>query len=148
MSNALHLTRETLVGLLCAAAGLERLPAQHWPIDGALQYLEREVPENSAVGRALARWPRPGPDPSFRYGELPALAHTLVSLGFFTPEGTNAEASFRIDPSWATDNDALLIRLPESEQRPLRRAGQRLVAMATMASKKPVAAVASSDGTI
>jgi hypothetical protein len=142
------ITREALVGLLCAAGHLQRLPAQHWPIDAALQYLEREVPTHSAVGRTLAAWPRPGTDPSFRYGELPALARRLVCLGLLTPEGTRSEAVFRIDTSWTTENEALLNRLPMREQRPLLRAGQRLVAMATMASKKPIAAVVSSDGTI
>jgi hypothetical protein len=144
----LVLTRETLVGLLCAAGRLERLPAQQWPVDGALQYLERDVPLDSTVGRTLAKWPRLKNDPSFRYGELPVLARRLVSLGLLTPEGARSEAVFRIDASWATKNEALLTRLPGREQRPLRRAGQRLVAMATMASKKPVAAVVSSDGTI
>jgi hypothetical protein len=148
MPDGLDLTRETLVGLLCAAAGLDRLPAQHWPVDAALQYLERHVVKDSAVARTLARWPRPHTDPSFQYGELPALTRKLVSLGLLAPEGTSWEASFRVEASWAAKNRALFIRLPATEQRSLRRAGQRLVALATMASKKPVAAVVSSEPAI
>jgi hypothetical protein len=148
MTSGLDMTRETLIGLLCAAAGLDRLPAQHWPLDAAMQYLERDIAENSAVWRTLARWPRVRTDPSFRYGELPALMRKLACLGLLTPEGTGWEAAFRLKPSWAAENRALLFRLTADERQSLRRAGQRLVAMTTMASKRPAAAVVSSDGTI
>lgn len=140
MGKDLALTRESLVGLLCAAAELDCLPAQLWPLDGTLEYLAKSAPPEGPIQRVLMHWPTADSGPGLRFVALPQLIRKLTALHLLTPEGTGWAACYRLKDGWRAASVSLLRRLPEAERTSLNHAAQRLQAMATMASKNPAAA--------
>jgi hypothetical protein len=140
------LTSESVIALLCAAADMHWLPAQHWPIDAALEELADAVPDDSEVGRALAQMPR-SVGPGDRFPRVRSLMRELVSLGLLIPGGTGWGAGFSVSEAWVTASESLLASLSKKEQDILEHVGQRLCAMVTMASKKPVASGLTGSGT-
>lgn len=140
------LTSEALIGLLCAETGLQWLPAQHWPIDAALEELASSLPRGSNLGVAIAQMPRSA-GPGDRFPGVRPLLRQLVDLGLLTPGGSGWGAGFLVDEDWLRANESLLASLPLGERAALERVGQRLCAMATMASKKPVASRLIRSGT-
>jgi hypothetical protein len=140
------LTSEAVVGVLCAAAGLSRLPARHWPLDAALEELAERVDARGDIGLALARMPRTS-GAGDRFPRIRPLLRQLVTLGLLVPYGSGSDAGFVIEGTWAEANAALLASLAESDRRALGEVAQRLCAMVTMASKNPVANGLAGSGT-
>jgi len=133
------LTPEALVGLVLAAGPAPLLPAQLWPLQAALEQLEADAPGEGAVARVLARMPKSASGPAPGFSSVRPVVHALARRGLLTAVGCGWEAGYRIDPGWVEHSGLLLQRLSDDEARAVRKAAQRFVAMATMASKKPAA---------
>jgi hypothetical protein len=142
------LTPEALVGALLAAAKLSVLPAQLWPLQAAFAELETGVSADGTVGRAMARIPKGRSGPEAPYPVLRRVVHNLMRRGLISPVGAGWGAGYEVSRAWMDDSLALLGTLSRGDLDAVQRTGQRLVAMATMLSKKPVVSRPASSATI
>jgi hypothetical protein len=142
------LTPEALIGALLAAGNASFLPAQLWPLQASFEEMADDAETNGPVGRALLRMPKGMPGPDLPYPMLRHVMHNLVRSGRLTPVGRGWEAGYKASARWIRESEGLLAALDADDVAVLRSTAQRLVAMATMASKKPRASRPVSSVTI
>jgi hypothetical protein len=134
---SLELTAPTLIGLLCAEARVERLPAQLWPLQIALEHIA-VTHEDSAVKRACARWPRASGGSAAHF-QVKKIMRELARGGFFSPEGRGWDAGYAPDSRWLRKHAMMWASLSGIDRLVLRQAAQRLRATLTTWSKNAVA---------
>lgn len=127
----------SVLALLCVAAGVDALPAATWPTEGAVEVLIGLLCPTSrllaAVRRAGFRESHAG-DQRIS-GVKPALEEAMLA-GHLRPVGSGWSARYAVNGGWLDRHRALYQQLDQDDQAALHVAGQRLVAMATMVSKK------------
>ena len=132
------LSRQTLIGLIWAGSGTERIPADPWAFEAALERLDQgELSDGLAKAVDLLR-PATG-RADRRFIGLSREFRRLAEAGLITPEGEGATAVLRADRQWLQDCAKTRRHLSDGDESEILNAGQRLVAMATMLSKKSAA---------
>ena len=145
----IELTPRSLIGLLCAFAGVKRLPVQGWALEVGLDVLGRHASaDESAVGRALSRWPRGAGGVVPRYLGLQKLLQELVRSGHLQPEGRGWDAGYAPAEGWIAAHTGLVTALSRTERGALTKAAQALNAALTTWSKNAVASEPVGVGTI
>jgi hypothetical protein len=129
----------SLVALLALRGPLTHIPAATWPLEGALEVLSSELRDDSLLREALGQLPPERLGPDQRVAGVRQLLRSLTMRGQLTPEGSGWDARFTIDASWLRAHTNLYGLLQTSDRAAVDKAAQRLVAMATMLSKKFVA---------
>ena len=134
------LGRQGLIGVLVAAAGLDRLPPTGWPIEATLELLvhdERIRPTpGSPLSLAVDRWAQPGNAARSRFPALGLLLRALVAAGHLTPRGAGQHARLEIHPDWRESHRHILDLLSDGDRRSLLRAGQRLAALTSSSNTR------------
>ena len=134
-----ELSPTALVGLICAYARVERLPARGWALEIALDALARHTQgSDGALSRAVARWPRSPCCSTFR--GLDKAVRELAAAGHLLPSGSGWEAGFNPATAWIDAHAELAGALAENDRAALARAVQGLQAAVRTWSKKAVAA--------
>jgi hypothetical protein len=137
---SVELTAQSLVGLLCAAARVDRLPARGWALESALDALDRiQARETAAIKRVVARWPRGlgGVVPRFQGAD--EIIRELARAGHLSPAGEGWGAGWVPNPGWVASHERLALALSTADRMLLRRAAQGLNAALVTWSKKAVA---------
>jgi hypothetical protein len=147
MATRTAITQEGVFPLLIAAGNIRFLSAQLWPLDLALVVLDREVPEESELRRALARMAQASTPNGQRFTGLRSSIHRLVARGALRPGGEGWDAGYTVEPEIADEGRRMLAALPQPDQAALRRAAQALSDATKMLSKNG-AASASGSATI
>jgi hypothetical protein len=135
--STIEVTAQALVGLLCAAARVERLPARGWALEVALDVLDQTSrAEATPVRRAIARWPRNTGGVRGRYRDLDQLVRELARAGSVVPDGRGWSAGYVPTHDWLAPHTRLAALLPVSDQVLLGKAAQRLNAILSTWSKR------------
>jgi|SRR6185312_605276 hypothetical protein len=134
MSDLL-LTRTTFLGLLLAESKLPRIPAEPWPLEGAVEALAGN-PRGGRLAQAATKWLAPEPSANGRVQGVARWARDASTAGLLSPEGEGWAAGYRPVGDWVERTGAIREQLGEDELGALIDAAQRLVAMASMLSKK------------
>jgi hypothetical protein len=145
----IDLTPQALIGLLCALAKVERLPARGWAVEVALDWIDgvNSRPDLS-VKRSVARWKRGRPGVASRYAGLEQLLIGMARQGLLAPDGRGWSAGFVPAPDWVERHVALAARLPADDLAVLAKAAQGLSASIRTWSKKAVASRPTGSETI
>jgi hypothetical protein len=135
MAAPTFLRIDTLCLLLAALADVPRLPAQPWAMSDALSYVQRRASDSGQLRSAVRA-----------IGQSPFVEHTareatrrLVATGKIIQAGSGWHAGYEVDPSAADFATHFFDSLPPQDQRVVRAAAQRLVAMTTIWSKNSLA---------
>lgn len=131
--------KSTLIGMLVARAELRRLPAQTWPLEGAIETLAGVAAPGSRLQRAALSWLVPRPTPAGRVTGMAAWTREAVESELLEPEGSGWAAGYRVNRPWLDQAKRMTAVLGAADLAALDRAAQGLVAMATMLSKKAAA---------
>lgn len=142
------LTPEALVGVMLAACEARFLSVQPWPLEAAFEGLELEAESGGSVRRTLGRMPRTTGVPGPRFLASRKIIDSLVRRELLTPTGSGWKAGYEVSPAWIAESDQLLGELSDSDAAAVRSVAQGLVAMTTMASKKPVTSLTERSATI
>lgn len=136
------LNPQTVCWLLVESGG-RRVPALPWALGDALLHVARRAPADGSLARAAL--PR-------TTAAAEAAAHhamrRLVELGAVSPAGSGWYAGFEPVADRRHQLDQLRGCLSGADRRVMREAAQRLVAMATIWSKKPVTSLPRGAATI
>lgn len=132
-------TKAAFVGLLLWAGDLRRLPAQAWPLEAAIELLVENAPKRSDLQKAAREWSMDEPTPNGRIAGLRPWLRQGVETRLLTPEGIGWDAAYLVDEAWIEGCGRLAKALSDPEREALMSAAQRMVAMATMVSKKSAA---------
>ncbi len=132
-------TKSTLLGLLVAEAGLERIPAQPWTLEAAIEKLARSTKPESGLGGAARSWLLEQAGPGGRVGGVEAWLADAAQAGLLRPEGEGWQAGYSPRADWIRQSAALGSSLSGEEREGLAAGAQCLVAMSTMLWKKPAA---------
>ncbi len=145
----IELTPQSIIGLLCAFARVDRLPARGWALEAGLEIVDRhDGDEQLALKRAVSRLPR-GPGGVLpRFGALDKLLQDLAQAGHLTRAGRGWDAGFVPDKVWIAAHEALAVSLSARERALLRKAAQALKATLTTWSKNAVASGPAGAGTM
>jgi hypothetical protein len=139
VSAEVELTPSTLIGLICAVARVERLPARGWALEIALDSLDRyPVAGDISVKRAVARWPRPASCAAKLHG-IDLVVRQLAAAGHLVPSGRGWFAGYVPEEGWLEAHARLASSLCDADRQLLRRAVQGLQAALSTWSKKAVA---------
>jgi hypothetical protein len=129
----------SVIGLLCASAGVRRIPAVTWPIEAAVEALESRVPARAAVRRPLEQLGRVSEGVSQAMPGVRSCVRTLVRSGNARPTGRGWMAGYEVEGAWLDEHARLLGALSREEQKAFDQAGQRLAAWLRMLSKNEAA---------
>jgi hypothetical protein len=136
MADQKLIATDTLYSLIAAVAQVERLPAQPWAMADAMSYVARHAPGSGSLSW-LAKIINKRP------GAVDKLAREavqqLVIAGDLVPVGHGWHAGYEVSGRAHESAMHVLESLPAHDQDVIEAAGQRLVAMATIWSKKAVA---------
>jgi hypothetical protein len=132
------LTRTTLIALLLAESKLPRIPAEPWPLAGAIETLASD-PDSGRLNGAAIEWLAPRPSPKGRVEGVTRWVRESCEAGRLKPEGEGWNAGYRPVGDWIERARVLRERLDERERVALRQSAHRLVAMASMLSKNAAA---------
>jgi hypothetical protein len=132
------LTQTTFVGLLVDEAELPKIPAELWPLEGAIELLAEQA-SGGRLAFAAQRWLAPRPGPRGRVSGLARWTREASRAGLLEAEGEGWSAGYRPAESWLSGVEALRDQLDSGEREALAYGAQRLVAMVTMLSKNAVA---------
>ena len=147
-SNGIELMPETIIGLLTALCGQQRISALSWTIDAALGDAASRAGSNTGLGRALARWPRIVGQGGRTFVGVEAILLRLLRSGDLAFEGSGLSAAFRVNENWIESYRLLSQALEPADRVALQRSAQRLVAIFTMLSKNACASVPKGSATI
>lgn len=139
----MEVTPVALIGLICAAGGIELVPARAWPVEAAIEQLRTSAPAGRVVRRAAQRWSGTRCE-GYGVAGVAAALRQLVAAGRAVPEGTGWDAGWRLRPEWLSAHEVLLSGLDTSERAAVLAAGQLAAEMSSRWSKKAVAAVPTS----
>jgi hypothetical protein len=129
----------SLVGLLWAASGINRVPVDGWPLEGAIEKLASELAVIPALAPAIRALLTSRTRADRRVVSLRSVLREAAATGAIKPEGKGAGASYRAQSAWLQRHRDLLQHLPSDERAVLTHSAQRLVALTTIWSKKWVA---------
>lgn len=141
--SEVQITPAALVGLICAAGGLEVIPARAWPVEAAIEVLQQRAPADGPVRRAADRWPGRRPaGPGLR--GVRASLRQLAAVGWVAPDGSGWRAGWRIATAWSEFHLGLLAGLQPADRAAVQSAGQLAAEMSSSWSKNEVAAAPTS----
>ena len=127
---------ETACWLISATADVPRVPGHPWALADAVMDLSRRVHDGGPLGSAT----RPFRQQPWKADQLTQDAvWRLVAAGRMIQAGSGWHAGHEVPRAEREDAGRVLGSLPRAEQRAVIVAAQRLVAMATIWSKNPVA---------
>lgn len=136
MADQKLIATHTLYSLVAAVAQVERLPAQPWAMADAMSYVARHAPGGGSLSWfAKITNKRPGAADKLTRDAV----RQLVTAGDLLPVGHGWHAGYEITGRAHESAMHVLESLPSHDQDVIEAAGQRLVAMATIWSKKAVA---------
>jgi len=141
--SEVEITPAALVGLICAAGGLEVIPARAWPVEAAIEVLQQLAPADGPVRRAAERWSGRRPAAPGLPGVRPALRQ-LAAVGSLAPDGCGWRAGWRIAATWSEFHLGLLAGLQPADRAAVQSAGQLAAEMSSSWSKNEVAAAPTS----
>jgi hypothetical protein len=142
------LFQDVVLPLLLAAADTTFLPAQPWPLDTALAVLDREIPEGSAIARALDRMPQARVTTGQRFTGIRESIRRLVTSGALVPQGEGWHAGYGVSPDFLDGGRSILTTLPLAERAAMRRAAQAFSEASRMLSKNSAASLPSGSARI
>lgn len=132
------LTSNTFLGLLMAESKLKAIPAEPWPLEGAIEALAGN-PQGGHLAKTAKGWLAVKPSARGRVQGVARWARDACDTGLLHPMGEGWSAGFRLDAAWLEDLAETRASLTRLEQSALCDASQRLVAMASMLSKNAAA---------
>jgi hypothetical protein len=129
----------SLVGLLWTASGIDRIPADGWPLEGAIEELASDLAMVPALAPAVRALLTSRIRADRRVTSLRSVLREAAATGAIKPQGKGAGASYRAQSDWLQRHRDLLQYLDADERAALAHSAQRLVALTTIWSKKWVA---------
>lgn len=132
-------TPRSLVAMLWAHSHVDRMPVDGWPVEAAIEALAQDVEVLPVLGPAVRELLSPIPRADRRVVGIRGVLREAAAAGDLVPEGQGGAASYRATEAWLSRHSELIGHLSQGEQEALDEAAQRLVAMATIWSKRWVA---------
>jgi hypothetical protein len=130
-----EITPDAVIALLMATASPKLVSVLDWTVQVALSDLENRLGSNSAIGRALERWPRSVGAGGRVFVGVKEMLHRRVLAGDLVIEGAGAQAAYRATPGFANDMRKVVRLLRRDQRLALQRSTQRLIACFSTLSK-------------